>query len=405
MRPFSWLLAALLALPCVVLAAGGPSRNQEVATIERETVKIRQLQPRHAVRAIFPSNQTFAQLLDTEVHRENPEGEVQISQRESVVLGLLRPGDNLNKILFQNLSDQVAGFYDYRNRTLYLRNNSGQVLGLERYDIAHEYTHALQDQHYGLARLLPDETPLKVRNSDAVSAHHALTEGDAVNTQTLFIYRYYTRQQIEGLVKLESKPLKARPLPLSIQREFDFPYTVGLDFVQTLYRRGGMAAVDAAYQRLPASTYEIMHPAAYLHHWRPVNVTLRGVRGFTGWRQVDDDVSGAFGYNLLLWQWLPRTQADRVTDGYRGDRYIFLERGWQNLMRMESVWQDAAAAGKARATFVRALRRRYPGARWKGVTLVARGQSIYLRASGARLTLAFAPNAELADRLGAAHTY
>jgi hypothetical protein len=161
-----------------------------------------------SVTAVFPSDKGFDAALKGEMHLDNPESEIAVGQRESVTMGLLGKNDDLHQIIFQGLSSQVLGFYDYHRKVLYVRSDANRVFGPERYAIAHEYTHALQDQHYNLQKLMPDQSTLKYRNSDAVSAHHALTEGDAVTTQTLFIYRTYTSSDLRALLQLQARPQK-----------------------------------------------------------------------------------------------------------------------------------------------------------------------------------------------------
>lgn len=369
--------------------------------IEQQTEKIRGLMPKRPVKAEFPSTAVFGRVLDGAMREGNPASEIAISQREAVTLGLLTPRDNLSALLFRNLTDQIVGFYDYNTAVLYVRSTP-DTFGANRYDIAHEFTHALQDQHYGLQRLLPDQTPLKVRNSDAANAHHALTEGDAVNTQTIFIYRTYSQAQLRALINLQNHLPPMRPLPSSLQREFDFPYTAGTTFVQTLYRQGGMHAVDDAYRRLPSSTYEIMYPAKYLAHWKPTPIRMTGVAGMSGWVQVDDDVFGALGYKLLLWQYLRESTASAVVAGYRGDRYLFLENGTQNALLLKSVWQSAAAAKMAYVGLGKELRTRYPAGHFASGVFTDKDGAVYLHRSGAHITMAYGPSADVALKLGQA---
>lgn len=400
------MLVVLAVLPIRPALGGSPGRGAQLRSIEAATQQLRGIKPTHPVRALFPSDREFNAVVDGDLRRDNPNWAIDIAQRESYVLGLLKRGQSLRRITFQGLDSQVIGLYDFHSKTLYVRQHSDQAFKLERYVIAHEYTHALQDQHWHLARLLPDQYALRYRNSDAVSAHHALTEGDAVNTQTLYINRTYTRREVSRLVAYEST-LKQPALPRAIQRQFYFPYTTGVSFVQALYRHGGMRAVNAAYARLPSSTYEIMHPNAYLRGWRPTPVRLHGVRSFEGWKQVDDDVFGAFGYTLLIWQFGNRHTANRVTGAYRGDRYLFLERGRQNAMLLKSVWSTPEAARTALQALAASLNARYGNrAHWSrhGSMLTEPDGAVYVNASASRLTVAFAPTPALASRLGSAPT-
>jgi hypothetical protein len=326
-----------------------------------------------------------------------------MNRREAVLLGELTPRDNLKKILLQGSVGQFAGFYDDQTATLYVRNDGGRALGVDRHTIAHEYTHALQDQHYHLPTLLPDQFPLTYRNSDMVAAHHALTEGDAVTAEIQYIRQTYSRRELNALEKEQSQPVSGPALPKILKRELYFPYTTGLAFVQKLYALKGEAGVDAAYKRLPSSTYEIMYPNAYLRHWQPVTVTLHGVQGFADWQQVDDDVVGAEGYNDLLWQHLGAKKADAIIHSYLGDRYIFLEKGTDSAMRLDSVWTDLTAARAARDGFVQALKNRFAhshvshiGQLW---TVQGGGIAVALAAGGPRLTVAYASTPALAQQL------
>jgi hypothetical protein len=377
----------------------------DLAHIESIAARIRGLKQTHGVTARFPSNAAFNAELKNELLRDNPDSVLAISQREMVLLGLLKKGQNLKQIYLNGLANpsSVVGLYDYKTSTLFVRNQSKQAFGVDRYVIAHEYTHALQDQHWHLAKLLPDQNALAYRNSDAVEAHHALTEGDAYNVQTLFISREYSPSDIQAL-RDEAAQSNGSPLPTALRRAFYFAYVDGYAFAKALYDQGGMALVNAAYKRLPASTYEIMHPSAYLRHWRPVHVMLHGIQGYGDWKQVDDDVYGAMGYDILIWQYASSKRAGAAVTGYRGDRYIFLENGDQDAIVMKSVWASSRAVSVARAAIASSLRTRFSGSRWTngGTTLSYAGGGAYLGGRGKSLVLALAPSVELAKGMAIA---
>ena len=398
------LSVALCALMLVSSRAGAAPPTQLVQ-LEDLTQKIRHLAPLRSVSALFLPNAQFDTVVQTNMKRGETDALLEVSRRESVLLGLLSPTADYHKILFQDVTSHVLGLYDYYTRKLYVRSATGKVFGVDRYAIAHEYTHALQDQHYNLKKLMPDQSGLAYRNSDMETAHHALLEGDAVNTQYLYISKSYTPQEIRALI---DEPVPAtNALPIALEREFDFAYTTGYQFVQALYKAGGMAGVDAGYHRLPRSSYEIMHPSAYLAHWRPVNVALHGVTGMGDWKQVDDDVNGAFGLDVILWQRLPKAVADRVANAYRGDRYIFLENGNQDAMLLRSVWKSHVSAIAAKDAWVHAVRIQFPGASTtvRGATATVAGKAaVYFHVTGSALTVAYAPTTALAQQLGTAPT-
>lgn len=396
----------VVCMPAVARAARMPAGTQ-LASIESTTEKIRHLTHTSSVKVEFPSNAAFDSLLTAEMHRDDPDSEIALAQKEMVLQGLLGPRDDLRRLTLQGLGSLVLGFYDPHHRALYVRNQPDLLSGPARSTVAHEYTHALQDEHYHLLKLTPSLINVKYRNSDALVAHHALTEGDAVNTQYLYIFKTYSAQDLAGLTKMQSQTPAGPALPKALQSLFYFPYTTGLTFVRKLYQLDGMRSVDGAYARLPSSTYEIMHPTAYLNHWKPVKISLHAVEGFAAWQVIDDDVYGALQYDVLMRQYLPGSVADRVTSGYRGDRYVTLEKNGQDAMLLQSAWADYRAASSAKVTLLQALRKRFPRARvlpGAGTTVETPSEAVYLRVSGPRMTVAYAPTSALALQLGVAST-
>jgi hypothetical protein len=404
------LLFLLLAFPfplTSLAATSPPSQTALLAKIERSTQQIRKLTEVRSVKGVFLTDKAFDTALTQGEVRDTPEAEVQLNQREYELLGFVKKTQDLHRIFFHDLNSQVGGFYDYHRHVLYVRNHANTLFGPRRDLIAHEYTHALQDQHYNLARLLPDQMPLKYRNSDAVFAHRCLIEGDAVVTELLFVYRTYTQSELANFTKLQSQPQNGPPIPKGIERMFYFPYEDGVTFTTKLFTSSGIKGIDAAYARIPTSTYEIMYPSAYAAHWKPASVSLHSVQGFDDWQQSDDDVFGAFGYRLLLLQYLDKATAARVIPAYRGDRYVFLQKGEQNLMLLKSVWKDGNGARAARSALISALRRHFHAARVSGgaaATVAGSDGAAYLAVKGARLTFALAPTGALAQQLGTAPT-
>lgn len=403
----AWLL--VLALPAHHVSATTLKVGQaaQLAAIERTTQSIRQLHQKRPVHAAFDANARFNSVVNASVRRDTPNREIELSQKELVFLGWIKKTDSYRKIVFQGMTSQVIGLYDLRVKTLYVRSNNNEAFGVRRDVIAHEYTHALQDQYYNLNKLLPDESTATYRNSDRLSAIHALTEGDAVTTQVLYVARNYSPTEYKAWVRAQQVSSPGPTLPQAVQREFYFPYDDGVRFAETLYKSGGMKSIDGAYTRLPASTYEIMHPTAYLHGWRPAQVVIHGVQGFQNWKQLDDDVLGAFGYQLLIWEYLPKSLATHVTDSYRGDRYVFLERGKQDAALFRSQWTNHGAAVRARNALVSAIRHRYANTAVSSTTtrLVRTPDgAVDFTVKGAMLDMAYGPSGAEALKLASAHT-
>jgi hypothetical protein len=86
-------------------------------------------------------------------------------------------------------------------------------------------------------------------------------------------------------------------LPHYLEASEVFPYLAGESFVCHLYRRGGWKAVNAAYDRPPASTAQILFPARYDRRERPVEAPPAASPG-AGWQRY---YRSAIGAADLLW--------------------------------------------------------------------------------------------------------
>jgi hypothetical protein len=247
-------------------------------------------------------------------------------------LDLVPPDFDLRRETVALLTEQIAGFYEPKTRHFYLAD--WIPLEEQRAVIAHELMHALADQHFDLGRFekWPDG------DSDAKLAAHALIEGEA----TAIMLQFSLKQS--GLaVDLGALPLSltdvfkgsvgdgdaAHPVfaraPRVVKQSLQFPYAYGVGFVQALLRDGSWKRVDRGYAALPASTEQIMHPAKYLAGERPARVELPDVSRLLGggWRRADQDVSGEFGYLLILEGTNGEEAAGRAAAGWNGDRYGF----------------------------------------------------------------------------------
>jgi hypothetical protein len=151
-----------------------------------------------------------------------------------------------------HVGDQkLNGWYEPSTRRLVVVEGETDAMG--RGVLVHELFHALQDQHFGLARL-----HAQARDADAQRAVTALIEGEAMlAVSELLDYDF------EQHAKLPETG------PLDPQRfEKIFHYGAGLRFVRALRDAGGWELVDAAFRDPPQRTAEILHPVRYLERTR-----------------------------------------------------------------------------------------------------------------------------------------
>jgi len=116
--------------------------------------------------------------------------------------------------------------------------------------------------------------------------------------------------------------------PPALERYIVFPYDQCADFVQYLFDEGGWSAVNRAYENIPASTEQILHPEKYLAGEKPLALELPDLSDSlgAGWKQLDDSIFDEFDvYNYVLTSLEEReNDAERAaadaSDGWGGGR-------------------------------------------------------------------------------------
>jgi hypothetical protein len=212
-------------------------------------------------------------------------------QRSEIVIkkfGLLDRDFNLRPFLLSLLTDQIAGYYDAKTRTINLLD----WLDAESQKpvMAHELTHALQDHHVSLVKWSsqsPDSVSKNhhedldhVARDEMDDAREAVVEGQATAVFTDYILKPAGRSLIKDPEVIEiirqqlaatgsDSPVMARA-PLLLSESMLFPYRDGLGFIQDLWMDKGR---DAAFVQLldapPSSTWEIMNPLEFEKHHPP----------------------------------------------------------------------------------------------------------------------------------------
>jgi hypothetical protein len=231
--------------------------------------------------------------------------------------------------------------------------------------MAHELTHALQDQHFNLKRF--ENWPKG--DSDAELAAHALIEGDASLAMTL----YMARNPLVALAFMRSLGTTAnsseqfKQAPRSLRESLVFPYEQGGEWATRLYKRGGWATVSEAFTKLPQSSEQILHADKYFAHEAPVKVSLPELRGMLGpgWKKLDYDVNGEWSYYLILDQFLTNAvESKRASAGWAGDRYVLYQgpRAGEFLMVQLTVWDTPEDAQEFFDAYAARTAKRYPEA-------------------------------------------
>jgi hypothetical protein len=229
-----------------------------------------------------------------------------------------------------------------------------QVLVVEKFKdetlLTHEFTHALQDQHFDLMRLLI----VRPFNFDRTESLFAVIEGDAMNVQRrLEQGDAYGRLPPDEIMKQEDarfrdyrKEIGAFFPPL-LTETFIFRYREGARFVEAVRRSRGERGVDLLFQRPPASTEQVLHPEKYEAGEAPREVSLSEAAFQTsGWTSVTSTPLGEIGVRGLLMAGVKEKEATRAAAGWGGDRaYLFEKAGSEApLFVWKTIWDKRADA-------------------------------------------------------------
>ena len=311
----------------------------------------------------------------------SPDYQAQLKQTARIysMLGLIKPTYDLTKYALNSQVDSIGGFYVPGTKELFVvEDETGQFGGLERYVFSHEFDHALTDEHFhfGQQGVYPD----CLGDEQRCAAIRALVEGDATLLMDQWWHQYARPQDYVDLSNY--KPPKQAlpedfPPPFAI-RDADFPYQVGLDFVQALYDKGNWAEVNRAYANLPQSTAQIMHPDLYLAGQAPVAVPappLTDTLG-DGWVLLNGNSLGEWmtylilGYGADLSSEVDDATASKAADGWAGDSYQVYANDAISQTVLAAEWQwtttDDAQEFKSAMQF-------YLNARWRGSATDAPG--------------------------------
>jgi len=411
-RSVAGVMLALAAALAAIGLLGGEEESQErpeqrsggrpsIAQVARRVERVRQLEFERLPRVRWVSAKEAEQVALRELDRQIPRSQLEAEERLLKLLGLL-PGDaRIRELLGTALTGEVAGFYVPGTGALNLVRGALPGGIFEEVLLAHELTHALEDQRFGIAAR--GATGFR---RDRATAESALYEGTA--TVVMVDYLVLTQGGIDevpsGLRAEALKEMEAVAIPVSsglpryLREGLVFPYARGAALVNRIEGRGGWEAVNRAFGRdAPASTEQVMHPAKYEARERPAAVHLGGYRETlpAGARRLSEGDVGEFDTEQFLREGNGSERSERGAAGWGGGAFELwrLPGGGceepcreRHVLVMGWAWDSARDA----AEFEEAVRR----------TLSALGAAGAVVGAGRRrVTVVLAPGAGLADRI------
>lgn len=296
---------------------------------------------RHPVKRRLITREEVEQYLMQQLHRGNDAKRLRRSELVLKKFGLLDRDFQLQPFLIQLLREQIAGYYNDKTKTVNLLDWIPP--DEQKPVLAHELTHALQDQYIHLEKWGGDDDLKIAKNVEQDNRHIATDERSTVRDavvegQAMAVFVDYilapsgknllSAPQVadkmnDAMRDNASSPVLANA-PLVLQRSLIFPYVEGLDFVRSvLTAKGKQAAFAGLLDHPPSSTYEIMTPKVYLDHEPVPLLRMPNVHALIDplYRAYDVGVMGEFDVQVMAELFGGPAMAKALAPAWRGGIY------------------------------------------------------------------------------------
>lgn len=334
-------------------------------------------------------------------------------ERSELVLkkfGLLPRDFDLHTFLIKLYGEQVAGYYDEKTKKINLLN--WVSLDMQKSVMAHELTHALQDQSFDLEKMTkkddevekrgPEDPNALVKVDEESTCRSAVMEGQAMIVLLDYILAAGGKSVLKSpefvdIMQAQMEKSGESPLfdkaPLLLKEELTFPYGPGMKFIRDLLVAGGKKmAYTEVIQRMPRTTREILEPKEYLAgHVVPPLLLPDFTFLKKDYEAYDAGAVGEFDVQILLKQYAEEEVANRLSHDWRGGAYYAAgKRGFKPTDHNSSahvglIYVSRWASDKAAYEFARiygsALPQRYKQLQ-RGQAGDVAGREKYLSADG-----------------------
>ena len=303
-------------------------------------------------------------------------------------LGFLPREFNLREFLVKSTAQSVAGYYDDETKMISLL--SWVPSDRQEPILAHELTHALQDQNYDLrkwmkATVKPSDDAAKGGNTDdSATARRAVVEGQAMVVYVDYILAPLGRNLSDtpGLIyQMEEPAVKAvadsqmlHDAPMILRESGTFAYKEGLIFEgEVLHKGGKKMAFAGVFARPPRNSHDVLQPEAYINGEKLPPVRIPDMHQVLS-NQYDVYDSGGIGQldvRALLKQYGERKIADELSSAWQGGAYVTYRRANKDVatpnttdlaLLYVSRWKSAQAAERFAHFYAGAVSQRYHSA-------------------------------------------
>src|SRR5216684_4552803 len=356
---------------------------RDVDTILDFASKDSSLPIKHGVKRRLTSREEVVSYLKKNMAEDK---DVQRLRRTELVLkkfGLLPKDFDLQTFLVSLLEEQVAGYYDSKTKTVNLLD--WVLPDLQRPVLAHELTHALQDQSFGLDKWLKkgtedldtkkNLTPDDITKDENSEARQAVVEGQAmvVLVDYMLAPMHRTVADSPEMVDLMNEDMRSgtpdsvqyKNAPIFMKEALTFPYRYGVEFEAALLRAQGKAkAFVSTFENPPRTSREIMQPETYLSGEHLAPLPLPDFKQiFKDYDRFDVGAIGEFDVAVLAEQYAGEDVAHNIYPNWRGGYYYSVHPKGNSSTALGLVfvskWASSKAAAQFAAIYARGMQQRY----------------------------------------------
>ncbi len=318
-------------------------------------------------------------------HMSDDEDAQRLRRSELVLkkFGLLPRNFDLQTFLVALLREQVAGYYDPKTKTVNLLD--WLDVEAQRPVLAHELTHALQDQSFNLQKWLKggkdlalekrNPTSEDINKDELQTVRQAVVEGQAMAVlldymlaptgQTITSEPRLVEAMKEGMLVGTADSPQFQNAPPFLKEVMTFPYRYGVDFVgQVMLQSGKEKAFSAMFRNPPTSTRQIMEPKTYLsgEHIDPMPLPDFAHLA-SDYDKFDVGSMGEFDVAVLIEQYAGGDTARKLYPDWRGGYYFAAHPRGDAKAPLDllyvSRWATPESASRFASLYAGALKERY----------------------------------------------
>lgn len=284
------------------------------------------------------------------------------TQNAWVHLGLIPVNTDVVDTHLDLAEEEVLGYYEVGSKTFKLLSHvsADEVRSV----MAHELTHALEDQHYDLEALQKT-----AKNEDHLVAIRSVIEGSAmVTTLTILNGEGGIAEAKQAATQVgQARAKSIQGAPTFIQRRLLMPYTLGFTFLlrgkpwEWLFDGVQIEDIERAYAQPPHSTRQILHPEQYWIGQRegapPLELADLSEALGAGWSKATTGSIGELGLSLITGSRLKLQSIDTLLPtrwttvgaaGTAGDVYHHYVNGDRKVTILLTRWETLRDADQFR---------------------------------------------------------